>query len=269
MFLWHGLPEPELTRPTMIGWVLVILRTSALAIVIFGLMVPLIMLRIIGFHHTGQRIVKCACRISLRILGIRLNVHGIPMQHHGGVVANHASWLDIFSLNAAQRVYFVSKADVSGWPVLGPIARSTGTVFIERKTTHAHRHKSQFSERIAMGHKLLFFPEGTSTDGRRVLPFRSSLFAAFFDAAQTQDMWIQPVSVMYHAPDGERADFYGWWGDMSFGAHFAMVLSQLRQGAITLTFQEPLHLNTFKNRKELASVAEAAVKSGLDFSQGV
>ena len=114
------------------------------------------------------------------ILGIRLQVTGRPMAERGAVVANHASWLDIFVLNAVSRVYFVSKAEVAGWAGIGWLARATGTVFIARKGTEAKEQQALFEARLRAGHRLLFFPEGTSTDSLRVLPFKSTLFAAFY-----------------------------------------------------------------------------------------
>jgi lyso-ornithine lipid O-acyltransferase len=97
------------------------------------------------------------------------------MQHKGALVANHASWLDIFTLNACDRIYFVSKSEVAGWPGIGWLARATGTVFINRQGREAQMQKLLFEARLRAGHRLLFFPEGTSTDGQRVLDFKSTL----------------------------------------------------------------------------------------------
>ena len=107
------------------------------------------------------------------------------------VVANHASWLDIFALNAPQRIYFVSKDEVRDWPGIGWLARATGTVFIARKSREAGVQARLFETRMAAGHRLLFFPEGTSTDGRRVLPFKTTLFAAFLVAVGPQGNFIR------------------------------------------------------------------------------
>ncbi len=76
--------------------------------------------------------------------------------------------------------------------------------------------KKYFPKRISSGDKLLFFPEGTSTDGMRILPFKSTLFAAFFEEGLPEISWIQPVTLNYIAPETKRADWYGWWADMGF-----------------------------------------------------
>jgi lyso-ornithine lipid O-acyltransferase len=141
------------------------------------------------------------------------------MRERGAVVANHSSWMDIFALNARKRVYFVSKAEVARWPGIGWLARATGTVFINRDPKEARAQQTVFEARLKAGHKLLFFPEGTSTDGQRILPFKSTLFGAFFAPDLRDILWVQPVTVIYTAPPGEDPRFYAWWGDMSFGGH--------------------------------------------------
>lgn len=266
MFAWEDGHAFTLERPPLISWPLIILRAILIVVTIFGLMIPLLMCRAVGQDAWGQNIVRLACKICLAVLCIRVRIKGAPMTGQGALVANHSSWLDIFSLNSASGVYFVSKADVEGWPMIGAIAKSTGTVFIERRTSQAAKHKAMFLDRIARGHRLLFFPEGTSTDGRRVLRFRSSLFAAFTETDADAPMMVQPVTLNYHAPTGARADFYGWWGDMNFFSHFILMASRLRQGHIELVFHAPLRVRDYPSRKALAETAEVTVRAGLTAS---
>jgi 1-acyl-sn-glycerol-3-phosphate acyltransferase len=185
------------------------------------------------------------------------------MPGKGAVVANHASWLDILTLNACQRVYFVSKAEVAGWPGIGWLARATGTVFIARDRAQADRQRREFEDRLGAGHRLLFFPEGTSTDGRRVLPFKTALFEAFLADGLRHGIAVQPVSVTYRAPAGEDARFYGWWADMDFASHFVQVLSAGRQGSVEVVLHEALQAANYESRKALAQAAEAAVRGGF------
>jgi 1-acyl-sn-glycerol-3-phosphate acyltransferase len=110
----------------------------------------------------------------------------------------------------------------------------------------------------------LFFPEGTSTDGRRVLPFKPTLFEAFFDPGLAPGLRVQPVSVAYHAPDGADPAFYGWWGDMEFAAHLLKVLAHPRGGSVTVVWHAPLVVADFAGRKPLARAAEEAVRAGHD-----
>ncbi len=263
MHAWKGIAQPALDRPTLLSWPLLLVRVIAVVSLVLTMFIPLLLARMVGWNHLGQLIVKFTCRGALMLMGIRLVQLGRPMQHAGAVVANHSSWLDIFTLNAAQKVYFVSKDDVASWPAIGFIARKVGTVFIRRARTDAVRQKSVFLERIEKGDKLLFFPEGTSTDGRRVLPFKSSLFAAFFEEGLPELTWIQPVTVNYIAPAGKRRNWYGWWYEMGFFEAIGMVLSKWKQGHVELIFHAPLDVAKFEDRKAIALAAEATVLSGL------
>ena len=164
------------------------------------------------------------------------------MRQAGGRVANHASWLDIFALNARKRVYFVSKSEVARWPGIGWLARATGTVFIRRDAREAQAQTEIFETRLDAGHKLLFFPEGTSTDGQRVLPFKIDAFRGLLRAGAARHLRIQPVTVIYTAPTGEDPRFYGWWGDMGFGPHLLQGAGRTRPGAVTLVYHPPVRV---------------------------
>ncbi|OCX63052.1 acyl-phosphate glycerol 3-phosphate acyltransferase [Thioclava sp. SK-1] len=266
---WEGGSLPPLGRLGPVQWARVIWRGVRLGGVVYlGLLVHL-SLRLIERPLYGaarpwtQRLTRMVCRRALAILRIRLDVQGQPMPHKGAVVANHASWLDIFALNACQEIYFVSKAEVAAWPGIGWLARATGTVFIRRDRREAQAQAKLFEQRIGLGHHLLFFPEGTSTDSLRVLPFKPTLFQAFFAPQLQPRMWVQPVSVAYRAPVGQDPRFYGWWGDMGFGPHLLRVLAQRCQGHIAITFHAPLKVAHFADRKALARAAQAAVSGGL------
>jgi 1-acyl-sn-glycerol-3-phosphate acyltransferase len=135
-------------------------------------------------------------------------------------------------------------------------------VFIRRSSRDAVQQKHVFEDRLLAGHRLLFFPEGTSTDGLQVLPFKPTLFAAFFSDALRDQLWVQPVSVTYFAPEGEDPRHYGWWGDMEFGIHLLQTLATRRHGRIVVVWSDPLAVSDFPNRKALAKVSEAAVRAG-------
>ena len=257
---------PEQRAFGVMGWVRVILRGVVLASLVFGCLLILLLIRLIekpiyGLHRPWTPfITQFVCRNALRILGIGFRTEGALMRHRGAVVANHSSWLDIFVLNARKRIYFVSKAEVAKWPGIGWLAKATGTVFINRDPREARAQKELFEGRLMAGHKLLFFPEGTSTDAIRVLPFKPTLFAAFFTPELREDMHVQPVTVLYHAPEGEDARFYGWWGDMAFGPHLLKVLAQGKQGRVELIYHRPLKVSEFESRKLLSKASEEIVR---------
>lgn len=264
--LWNSEDDPDPIEIGLIGWLLVLVRGVPLALLVFGGLIVLLLVRLVerplcGLHRpVTPHITQFVCRNAFRILGIGFESSGELMREHGAVVANHTSWLDIFALNALKRVYFVSKAEVAKWPGIGWLARATGTVFIERNPKQAREQTRIFTERLGVGHKLLFFPEGTSTDGLRVLPFKTTLFAAFFAPELRPIMYVQPVSVVFHAPKGQPDRFYGWWGDMEFGPHLLKTLAARRQGRVELIYHAPARVSDFDNRKALAAHCEEAVR---------
>jgi lyso-ornithine lipid O-acyltransferase len=252
-------------RPGPFGVLLILLRIVPFAVVTYGGLLLLLLVRAIEAPLYGQArpvtpyITQAVCRMSLMIMGIRLVRRGTPMQARGAVVANHSSWLDIFALNACDRVYFVSKSEVAGWPGIGWLARATGTVFIARQASEAKAQQTQFEARLRAGHRLLFFPEGTSTDAIRVLPFKSTLFAAFYTHGLDHLMHIQPVTLNFIAPKGADPRFYGWWGEMDFGRHLLRVLSTPRQGRIEVIYHAPLAVDDFVSRKDLSAACAAQI----------
>ena len=267
--VWVPPPEPPIAPLTAGGWFRCVLRGAILGGIVFGGLGLMLLLRLIerplfGLHRpVTPYLTQGVCRIAFVILGMGYVTRGRRMEERGAVVANHVSWLDIFALNARKRIYFVSKSEVAGWPGIGWLARATGTVFINRDPRDARRQQELFEARLLAGHKLLFFPEGTSTDGTLVLPFKSTLFQAFFSDELRHRTWIQPVTLIYRAPEGEEARFYGWWGDMGFGPHLVKVLSARRNGAVEVLYHAPVRVDAFPNRKSLAAHVETVVRAGL------
>ena len=263
-------PPPEAGRIGPAGWARVALRGLPLAVLTFGCLGLLLLVRLVERPVFGMArpvtpwITRFVCRTGLALLGIGYRVRGTPMQGRGAAVANHVGWLDIFALNAPQPVYFVSKAEVAGWPGIGWLARATGTLFIARDRRQAKAQELALRLRLLAGHHLLFFPEGTSSDGLRLLPFKTTLFEAFFSDSLRDVLRVQPITLRYHAPRGADPRFYGWWGDMEFGAHLLSVLAAPRQGRIEVIFHEPLAVADHPGRKELAAACEKAVRDGLE-----
>ena len=268
---WAEVAEPEIATPSGKGWFRVVMRGVPSVVLIATCFVLLTSIRIVERPMFGARrpvspwITVFVCRNVLRIIGIRYVVHGKPATGRAAKVANHGSWLDILVLNARVPLYFVAKSEVATWPGIGWLARMTGTIFIDRTDRRQARAQAElFEARLLAGHKLLFFPEGTSTDGRRVLPFKTTLFAAFLSDHLRPQLRLQPVSVVYHAPPGEEDWFYGWWGSMSFGAHAVRVLAAPRQGRVEVMYHPPVAVADYSDRKALATTCEAEVRAGFE-----
>ncbi len=266
---WNAAPPPDLPAPGPADRLRLAWRAPAAALwlaLMFGVFQILrgadaAAARISGGSAPALAppIVGAWARGALAILGIRRRVRGAPMAHPGALVANHASWLDIVVLQATTRAAFVSKAEVAGWPGIGAIGRAIGTVFIERRATEAQRQTATLAERLAHGDRLVIFPEGTSSDGRQVLPFKSALFGVFLAPGLKDRLWVQPVTLAYREGPGLPPAFYGWWGDMDFAAHLRAMLAFSRGGSVEAVFHPPLRAADFSDRKALAEAAAAAV----------
>lgn len=261
--------EPPPLRIGPLGWLRAGLRGAVLAAVVFGGLALLLLLRLAERPLFGLRrpvtpwITVGVCRAALAVLGLRYRRQGLMLRGRGAIVANHVSWLDIFALNAGGPVYFVSKSEVAGWPGIGWLARATGTLFIRRDAREARAQTLLFEARLRAGHRLCFFPEGTSSDGQRLLPFKPTLLASFFAQGLAEVLQIQPATLVYRAPAGADPRFYGWWGAMEFGPHLLKVLAAPRQGRIAVVYHPPLKVEDYPGRKELARDLETAVAGAL------
>jgi 1-acyl-sn-glycerol-3-phosphate acyltransferase len=204
-------------------------------------------------------------RAVTRWLGVRLNVIGEPVRDRPClIVSNHVSWLDITVLSALTPLSFIAKKEVNSWPGFGTLARLQRTVFIDRdrrQSTGSSRDEMQ--ERLKAGETLVLFAEGTSSDGWRVLPFKS----AYFAAAEMPEVVVQPVTLAYRGHWGipmmrRRRPFYAWYGDMDMGNHLWQALA-LGPIEVDVVCHKPLTLAEAGDRKALARRAEETVRRGL------
>jgi 1-acyl-sn-glycerol-3-phosphate acyltransferase len=202
-----------------------------------------------------------------RLLGLSVREVGRPAGMPAGrrvvYVSNHSSWLDIPVLGGRLEACFVSKDDVARWPVVRTIARLGRTVFVSRRAVDTPRERDDMRRRLAEGDDLILFPEGTSSDGCRVLPFRTPFFAV---AEGEQPPLIQPVSVVYDRLAGLPAGritrpVFAWYGDMDLASHFWR-LAQWSGMRASVLLHVPLDPADFASRKDLAQAAWNAVAQG-------
>ncbi len=208
--------------------------------------------------------------VFCRIMGLSVQVAGQPIPGaHGGdrrpavFVSNHSSWLDIPVLGGRLEACFISKDDVARWPLVSTIARLGRTVFISRQRTTIGQERDSMIGRLARGDNLVLFPEGTTSDGSRVLPFRSAFFAI---AGGDPCPLIQPVSVVYDRLGGLPAGracrpLFAWYGDMDIASHFWR-LAQHRGLRATVLLHPSLDPAGFASRKALAESIWATVAEG-------
>lgn len=206
-----------------------------------------------------------------RLLGIRVHVSGeIDPNHPVLFVSNHMSWLDIPILSTLAPLSFVAKAEVGTWPFIGLLAKLQRSVFVDRtRRTLVKREAGEIAERLAQGDNVVLFAEGTSSDGNRILPFRSSLFSAvaFAPAAANdngRDAVVQTVALTYTHLHGlpilrHERPLIAWYGEMSVLGHAWDVL---KSGPLDVSIRigEPISLASHQDRKELAAFSEARIR---------
>lgn len=202
-----------------------------------------------------------------RLIGLKVRAIGMlaPSEEKRRVVfvSNHSSWLDIPVLGSQVEACFISKDDVAEWPVVRTVARLGRTVFVSRQRGRTARERDLMRARIEAGDNLILFPEGTTSDGTRVLPFRSSFFAV---AEGDNPPLIQPVSVAYDRlsglPTGRATrPLFAWYGDMDMASHFWR-LAHHRGLRASVLLHAPLDPTGFADRKALAVAVWHAVADG-------
>jgi len=210
-----------------------------------------------------------------RLLGIRLHIEGaVARDRPVLIVANHTSWLDIPVLSAVAPLSFVAKKEVGTWPFVRSLARLQRTVFVDRtRRQSVGGTADEMLARLAAGDALVLFAEGTSSDGNRVLPFKTSLFAAAKPArtAMSQNepsaAVVQTLALVYthvHGVPLARGDrpLIGWYGDMEMGSH-AWALLKAGPIDVRIVVGPPVPLDAFTDRKQLAAHAETEVRRSV------
>jgi 1-acyl-sn-glycerol-3-phosphate acyltransferase len=208
-----------------------------------------------------------------RLIGIRVRVIGTPVKRSGGrpviYVSNHSSWVDVPVVGGVLDGCFVAKGEVAGWPIIGTIARLGRTVFVSRSRTSTAKERDAMRGVLRAGDNLILFPEGTSSDGSRVLPFRTSFFAVA-EAKAGEDRsalpLIQPVSVVYDRlgglPTGRASrPVFAWYGDMDIASHFWRLAQHIGL-RVTVLVHTPLDPARFTDRKALSQAVWQIVADG-------
>jgi 1-acyl-sn-glycerol-3-phosphate acyltransferase len=249
------------------------LRAASILAGFFALTVPLmpvqaVLVRILP--RAARRFPHWYHRQVCRLIGVRITVEGrVATDKAVLIVSNHTSWLDIPVLSALAPVSFVAKREVAGWPFVASLARLQRTVFVDRARRAAVGETTgEIVSRLAAGDTIVLFAEGTSSDGNRVLPFMTSLFAAAKPSAKggapAPDAVVQTLSLVYtrlHGVPFGRADrpLVGWYGDMEMQSH-AWRLLKAGPLDVRIRIGAPVPLESFADRKELARRSEDQVR---------
>ena len=207
-------------------------------------------------------------RMVCVILGIKVKVNGqrstvMPTLF----VCNHVSYLDIEVLGGRIPGCFVAKAEVATWPFFSTLAKAQRTIFVDRRSAKTNNSRDEMLRRLDTGDNLMLFPEGTSSDGTRVLPFRSALFATAQLRRNDRPILVQPVSISYTRLDGIPLGRYwrplfAWFGDLDLVPHLWQMVC-LGETEAVVTFFPPVDIDRLGDRKKLAEYCFRQVWAGV------
>lgn len=250
------------------------LRSVAVIAAVVVLTLPLMPVQwlAVRFGHPLQRRIPVLYhRMMCRLLDIRVRVVGKPIdQHPVLIVSNHSSWLDIVVITSLAPVVFIAKREVATWPFFGWLAKLQRSVFVDRERRHKTADvNAEIAQRLASGDPVVLFGEGTSSDGNRVLPFRSALVGAARDALahaeHTGHVWLQPLSVGYTKLHGlpmgrQMRPVAAWYGKTDLIPHLLRI-TRLGGIDVTAVWGEPVPYNGATDRKVITRELETAIRA--------
>jgi len=206
----------------------------------------------------------------ISIFGIKVKVFGKIDQKKTLYVSNHISYLDIFVLGSVIKGIFVAKSEIKTWPLINKIAMLGRTIFINRSKVFSIKDQvNLLSNYFKTNQNIILFPEGTSSDGSKVLPFKSSLFG-LVELKQFREYKIQPISISYSKIDGMPVEkkfrpFFAWFGDMDLISHAWKFLG-LGLSEVDINFHKPIKFSDFKDRKEASKFCQNLISEQLSLN---
>ncbi|KQR77929.1 lysophospholipid acyltransferase family protein [Rhizobium sp. Leaf341] len=255
----------------MIVWIRVFVCVSILVVATL-LLAPVQLLLLWRDRPARRTLPRLWHRIACRMIGLRVHVHGTPEARRPlMLVSNHVSWKDILVLGSVADVVFIAKAEVKAWPVFGLLARLQATIFVAREQKRTTGNQvNEIGARLAAGEIVVLFPEGTTSDGNRLLEIKSSLFGAAAAAVPSVPggiVHVQPVAIAYTRVHGMPMGRYhrpiaAWPGDIALVPH---LMGVLREGAVDvdLVFGETIDYRADSHRKQVSREVEKQMKSML------
>ena len=203
------------------------------------------------------RYIQTFCRKMAGSFGVKVVEVEPGEQHHGLWVSNHVSWMDIPVVGTVSPAFFLSKAEIGEWPVFGKLAHAAGTLFIERGSGDAGSVSSQIADFLAKGFSVIFFPEATTTSGKKIKRIHGTLLQSAIDA----DVPVRPIVIAYVDKDGTLSDALPYYGKMTMKDSMKKVLDSKDVTAYVLPLA-PLDPKGF-TKSELTNLLQARMQEGL------
>jgi len=245
----------EVTPISLVGWVRIGLRSLGL-IGLLLVFVPLhYLFRLVSY---GSPFPMLFLRCAARVCGARVKVVGTHLKRDVFFVASHISWVDILALAGASGTAFVAKAELATAPVVGWLARLNRTVFVKREHRMGVAEQiNALKEALVDNWSVTVFPEGTTTDGQSLLPFKTSMLSVL--EPPPPGVLVQPVILDY----GAVAEWIGWIGEEGGLNNAKRVLSRKGSFPVGLHYLEPFSPEDFKGRKAIGQESRRRIEEAL------
>lgn len=249
-------PEKDFSFASL--WRVPLRGTAVMLLILFGIATEMVMFTLSGKQWfttpQGAKIIRSWVRLLARAVNLKILHDGVPVT--GLMVANHVSWLDIIAINSVSSVHFVAKQEILNWPFIGPLSARAGTLFVNRNSLVGLRQLSDdITTRLRESQCVVLFPEGTTSHGDRVLPFKGALI----ECARKANVPVQPVTINYRR--NNSLDRVAPYVDESLFNHLLQILRQ-KDTWVEIVFAAPIH-NQSLHRKEIAELCHRHVSLRL------
>lgn len=248
---------------------------STILILITLFLLPIHILAVLFGDQLSRRTPQIWHKTACWVLGIKICYKGVLSRKRPlMIVSNHVSWLDIITLGASAPVVYIAKSEVRDWPIFGFLAKLQYTIFIDRNRRNTTGHQvSIIADRLKGGDLVVLFPEGTTSDGNYMLPFKSALFGAVKTAKTNlpdHSLFIQPISIAYVSAHGvplgrANRDLAAWPGDVELMPHLHKVIMEGSLG-VEITFGEPIPFDEKMKRREIAELCAQVIRKNMNHS---
>lgn len=218
-------------------------------------------------YHT----VRLLYWMCMALLGLRVRLKGELAPGPALIVANHCSYTDVLAIASLGNIFFTPKSEVRDWPLVGPVVGRFQVLFVDRKPGQTRRTQQMIFAHLRKGGRICVFPEATTSDGRRLLPFKSSLFSLAEQWEGPQPLTVQPVTVVYRSVNGRPMNDevwpkVAWYGDIDIVRHLLLMFS-LRRVEVEALAHPPITLQEGETRKELCRRAEAIIVESYPYGK--
>ena len=244
------------TPLTPIGWTRVVRRIFGLALMAAIAIPAHYLFQLLRLPSFWPRLFMT---VSARLCGARVGVKGVPLKRDVFYIANHVSWVDILAISSASGTAFVAKAELATAPVVGRLAKMNRTVFVEREDRLGVAEQiNRLRAALAENWSVTVFPEGTTTDGRSLLPFKTPMLKVL--EPPPPGVMVQPVLIWY---GGDLGYEIAWMGEESGKDNALRVLSRKGSFRVTVEFLEPFHPRDYPGRKAIAAESRRRIEAAL------